>query len=112
MLQSRQRSRQLVPGGLGCSVTAAEKDDDYRKHEARHRRLASYDGATGFATDNDSKDPKHSDDLNDSTIIRAEAVMETTTLSTVRDQLLDRRRKLETAAMTIGRSDDVARLLH
>jgi len=38
--------------------------------------------------------------------------METTTLSGIRDQLLDRRRQLETAAATRGGSGEVTRLLH
>lgn len=37
--------------------------------------------------------------------------MEATTLSTVRDQLIDRRHKLLTAAATLDRADDVTRLL-
>src|SRR5687768_12730619 len=37
--------------------------------------------------------------------------METTTLSSARDLLLDRRQKLETAAATLGRAGEVTRLL-
>jgi phosphoserine phosphatase RsbU/P len=38
--------------------------------------------------------------------------MEATALSNVRDQLLDRRQRLETAAATLGRAGEVTRLLH
>lgn len=38
--------------------------------------------------------------------------MDATTASSVRDQLLDRRQRLETAAATLGRAGEVARLLH
>jgi sigma-B regulation protein RsbU (phosphoserine phosphatase) len=38
--------------------------------------------------------------------------MEATTLPVLRDQLLDRRQKLETAAVMLGRTDEVTRLLH
>jgi phosphoserine phosphatase RsbU/P len=38
--------------------------------------------------------------------------MEATALASVRDQLLDRRQKLEEATVTLGQSDDVTRLLY